>query len=335
MKKQNECNYCSFKSADRSNFVRHLKLHIDPPTFNCVLNPKYCTKSFATKFSLNRHMMVCNDLNPTDHRHGNIKVKRVEPQPITKNPSLNLTIPIKPSWVHLRREIPQISREESESGVEELSLCLSDSEKSYEEDIIDEVNTDKSYDEMNLLTNSPRQSKRIPAAVSKKRDNECIEEFLTSEICNIQDIKVLTLPEKGRSVICTKDLKKGEFISEYRGDLIDAKEAKIRDENYSKDPNAGCYMYYFRFNERVQCVDPTSEYKYGNEIGRLLNHSSEPNVISEIYKLDGQPRIILKAKDEITSGTELEFDYADLSKESIVNFPFLARKSKKKRKTKK
>jgi len=50
---------------------------------------------------------------------------------------------------------------------------------------------------------------------------------------------------KGRGVQATKPFKKGDFVVEYAGDLVELKEAKFREETYQKDISCGCYMYFF------------------------------------------------------------------------------------------
>lgn len=45
-----------------------------------------------------------------------------------------------------------------------------------------------------------------------------------------------------------KQFKRGDFVIEYSGDLIEISEAKKREEMYATDQNAGCYMYYFEHN---------------------------------------------------------------------------------------
>jgi histone-lysine N-methyltransferase SETD8 len=55
---------------------------------------------------------------------------------------------------------------------------------------------------------------------------------------------------QGRGVTTTKNLSKGEFVVEYAGDLIDVKVAKERETKYAMDLSKGCYMYYFRANNR-------------------------------------------------------------------------------------
>lgn len=63
-------------------------------------------------------------------------------------------------------------------------------------------------------------------------------------------IQIRDFDEKGRGVVAAKDFNKGDFVVEYSGDLIDVVEAKMREERYSQDLNAGCYMYYFKHNDQ-------------------------------------------------------------------------------------
>ena len=62
--------------------------------------------------------------------------------------------------------------------------------------------------------------------------------------------QVEEIQNKGRGVVATKFFKRGDFVVEYAGDLIDIKQAKEREENYSKQKDVGCYMYYFNFKNK-------------------------------------------------------------------------------------
>nr|XP_022905874.1 N-lysine methyltransferase KMT5A-like [Onthophagus taurus] len=55
---------------------------------------------------------------------------------------------------------------------------------------------------------------------------------------------------KGRGVVTTKTFEKGDFVVEYSGDLIDLTEANRREQKYSLDHTAGCYMYYFKYRNQ-------------------------------------------------------------------------------------
>ena len=59
-------------------------------------------------------------------------------------------------------------------------------------------------------------------------------------------LEVQSFPDKGRGVVATRHFKKGEFVVEYSGEIVDLSEAKAREAKYSLDVNNGCYLYYFK-----------------------------------------------------------------------------------------
>ena len=63
-------------------------------------------------------------------------------------------------------------------------------------------------------------------------------------------IKVVQIEGKGRGVIATKEFLRGDFVVEYKGDLLDAASAKKREAKYTENPDFGCYMYYFNFRDK-------------------------------------------------------------------------------------
>lgn len=66
-------------------------------------------------------------------------------------------------------------------------------------------------------------------------------------LCQVEDgLKVKQFVGKGRGVVTTREFRKGEFVVEYVGELIDQTAAKKREAEYARDQNAGCYMYYFK-----------------------------------------------------------------------------------------
>ncbi|VEN62059.1 unnamed protein product [Callosobruchus maculatus] len=134
-------------------------------------------------------------------------------------------------------------------------------------------------------------------------------------------LKVKVFEGKGRGVVAAKKFQRGDFVVEYKGDLIDMTEAKIREEKYAQDNNAGCYMYYFKHNNQQYCVDATAE---SGKLGRLVNHSRNGNLLTRTLSIDNKPRLVLIAKDSIEEGDELLYDYGDRSKESLKHHPWLA-----------
>ncbi|XP_077996348.1 N-lysine methyltransferase KMT5A-like [Glandiceps talaboti] len=127
---------------------------------------------------------------------------------------------------------------------------------------------------------------------------------------------------KGRGVVATKAFKKGDFVIEYAGDLIDLQTAKEREQKYAGDPSIGCYIYYFSFNDKSYCIDATAE---SGRLGRLINHSkTEANCMTRKIGINDTPYLILVAKRDIQINEELLYDYGDRSKTSLAAHPWLS-----------
>jgi len=167
-----------------------------------------------------------------------------------------------------------------------------------------------------------RRSVRRTASELVREETEKINCQLRKDNDDNLGIEVKMFPEKGRGVVTTRDRVKGEFVVEYAGDIINMEEAGSREEEYSRDKTKGCYMYYFKHQDVQYCVDGTAE---TGRMGRLLNHSCvAPNCFTKVVSLDGKPRLILLAKQDIAEGTELIYDYGDRDKATIKAHPWLA-----------
>jgi len=100
---------------------------------------------------------------------------------------------------------------------------------------------------------------------------------------------------------------KGDFVIEYRGELIGNAVAEKREaEVYSKKD----VDYMFRVDPYTVC-DAT---RLGN-VARFINASCEPNCVAQIITTDGtlvnnyNKRIVIYAKQDIAAGEELCYDY--------------------------
>ncbi|XP_036596313.1 N-lysine methyltransferase KMT5A-like [Trichosurus vulpecula] len=125
---------------------------------------------------------------------------------------------------------------------------------------------------------------------------------------------------KGRGVITTRPFRRGDYVVEYHGDLIDLAAAKKREARYAKNPATGCYMYYFHYRSKGYCVDATKE---TGRLGRLINHSKSGNCQTKLHPIDGVPHLIVIATRDIEVGEELLYDYGDRSKASLEAYPWL------------
>lgn len=164
-----------------------------------------------------------------------------------------------------------------------------------------------------------RRSVRKTAKIVLEEKQKSLEQALKNEY--EEGLEVRVFEGKGRGVVASKDFSKGDFVVEYSGDLIDPIEAKLREEIYARNENAGCYMYYFKYNNQQYCVDATIE---SGKLGRLVNHSRNGNLVTKTILIDDKPRLVLLAKDNIRKGEELLYDYGDRSKESLQHHPWLA-----------
>lgn len=80
-----------------------------------------------------------------------------------------------------------------------------------------------------LITDFLPTIKKSQRIIEKKKALEG-EELKRQCICKSVDpagFVIRQFPEKGKGVVSTKEIKKGDFVCEYSGDLISTKEAKV------------------------------------------------------------------------------------------------------------
>ncbi|KAG8196407.1 hypothetical protein JTE90_009041 [Oedothorax gibbosus] len=164
-----------------------------------------------------------------------------------------------------------------------------------------------------------RRSNRKPLPFVKKEKQKTIEEAILSG--KEEGFEIKEFPDKGRGVITTRDFQPGDFVIEYHGELIDNTEAAKREAEYAAKENTGCYMYYFKCNDKRYCIDATKE---SDRLGRLINHSKlQGNLRTQPLLVDCKPRLAFFARRTINAGEELLYDYGDRSKDSLESHPWL------------
>lgn len=95
---------------------------------------------------------------------------------------------------------------------------------------------------------------------------------------------------------------RGEMVIEYVGEIIRAAVADKREKLYERQGIGSSYL--FRIDEDL-VVDAT---KKGN-LGRLINHSCDPNCTAKIITINGEKKIVIYAKQDIELGDEITYDY--------------------------
>ncbi|XP_041643876.1 lysine methyltransferase 5Ab [Cheilinus undulatus] len=163
-----------------------------------------------------------------------------------------------------------------------------------------------------------RRSNRKTKEELKNEEHRHIDDLIKNGIEEGMQVKLIE--GKGRGIFASKGFKKGDFVVEYHGDLLELEEAKRREAQYAQDPQTGCYMYYFQYQAKTYCVDATKE---TDRLGRLINHSKNGNCQTKLHPIDGTPHLILVASKDIKAEEELLYDYGDRSKSSILAHPWL------------
>ncbi|MES2593338.1 MAG: SET domain-containing protein-lysine N-methyltransferase [Bacteroidota bacterium] len=115
-------------------------------------------------------------------------------------------------------------------------------------------------------------------------------------------VKKSTIPGAGKGLFITRDVKKGERIVEYLGEVITWKECDIR-----ADRDEGGYVFYI---SRKKCIDafhtPEHLARFANDAkGMVKIEGLKNNCVYEIYKNRGW---IASTKD-IKAGSEILVSY--------------------------
>ncbi len=102
----------------------------------------------------------------------------------------------------------------------------------------------------------------------------------------------------GWGVFAERPFKKMEFIAEYAG--------TVRKRIKADAKNSYCFEYVVTPDRKTSYVIDAREQ---GGVGRYLNHSASPNLLSGLATLDQISHVILYAKEPIAKGTQLCYDY--------------------------
>ncbi|KAG9458012.1 hypothetical protein H6P81_002520 [Aristolochia fimbriata] len=135
---------------------------------------------------------------------------------------------------------------------------------------------------------------------SCKCGNSCLNKPFQNR--PVKKMKLVETEKCGYGLIADEDIKKGEFVIEYVGEVIDDKTCEERLWNMK---HRGETNFYLCEINRDMVIDAT--YK-GNK-SRYINHSCQPNTEMQKWRIDGETRIGIFATCAIKKGEDLTYDY--------------------------
>ncbi|KAH8949440.1 hypothetical protein BDL97_10G032300 [Sphagnum fallax] len=116
--------------------------------------------------------------------------------------------------------------------------------------------------------------------------------------------KVKPVKTEGQAIVgllADQDIKEGEFVIDFPGELLSDKDAESRAHAYNE---AGLKKYIISL-DGLEFIDATRK----GSVARFINHSCEPNCMARKCRISGEVRIGLFALKDITAGTELSCNY--------------------------
>ncbi|XP_031428465.1 histone-lysine N-methyltransferase, H3 lysine-36 specific isoform X3 [Clupea harengus] len=125
------------------------------------------------------------------------------------------------------------------------------------------------------------------------------QSFAKRQYSPVEIFRTLT---RGWGLRCCSDAKKGAFVSEYVGEVIDEEECRARIKHAQENDICNFYMLTL---DKDRLIDAGPK---GNE-ARFMNHCCQPNCETQKWTVNGDTRVGLFALKDVTAGTELTFNY--------------------------
>lgn len=172
----------------------------------------------------------------------------------------------------------------------------------------------KQQDEDEIMVCQCKDSDEDPCGehcLNRMLNIECVEKYCPngSRCLNrafsqrrYASLEVRRAGKKGFGLYAKEDLKAGQFIVEYVGEVLDEEEYMRRKQFYEASHQR---HYYFMNIGNGEVVDATRK----GGFGRFINHSCSPNCETQKWVVQGELCIGLFTLVDVPAGTELTFDY--------------------------
>ncbi|CAH0490875.1 unnamed protein product [Peronospora farinosa] len=149
------------------------------------------------------------------------------------------------------------------------------------------------------------------------------------QVCHGRQVNVRLAKSigKGWGVFATEQIRQGEFVAEYTGELISSRDMQQR---YRDCYDQEALNYVLSLREHVakrdhltldfDIVRTNVDATYSGNLTRFINHSCSSNLDVKAIRVDSYvPRLALFAQKCIENGEELTIDYGDGSLENAMN----------------
>ena len=208
------------------------------------------------------------------------------------------------------REIADSLKRNNDPSKFSKAICNDMSEKNWSKN----VKTNQAAYKLMMIAHS-KKTERKAVDIQLSRRTPPLEPSLRTQV-NEQNWPCVVIKKidevKGRGAFAAKDIKKGQIISDYHGEIIDQVAGDYRYDELYKDRDDNKYLlkffykgqyYYFDAVKHCQC-HPGKTIK-----GRLFNNSRKDNNIQMKVRGDIDRIVLLmEASKDITAGSELLWD---------------------------
>ncbi|EXB81592.1 Histone-lysine N-methyltransferase ASHH1 [Morus notabilis] len=120
--------------------------------------------------------------------------------------------------------------------------------------------------------------------------------------CEYAKTKLFKTENRGWGLLADEDIKKGQFVIEYCGEVISWKEAKRRSQAYEIQGVRDAFIISLNASETIDATRKGS-------LARFINHSCQPNCETRKWNVLGEVRVGIFARQDIAIGTELAYNY--------------------------
>ncbi|MCL7023321.1 hypothetical protein MKW94_021440 [Papaver nudicaule] len=120
--------------------------------------------------------------------------------------------------------------------------------------------------------------------------------------CEYAKSKLFKTEGRGWGLLADENIKAGEFIIEYCGEVISRKEARRRSHTYELQGLKDAFIITLNAYESIDATRKGS-------LARFINHSCQPNCETRKWTVLGEVRVGIFSKQDIPAGAELTYDY--------------------------